>query len=208
MLNMRKILSAAVLAAVLFAVYWFVFRKKENKGSNEPTLQAIKLKKHSPEFNAGIDSVVNAYLNIKTAFVDANVDAAKAATQNFIAQLGKLPLEELKKDTLTILQTVEMNVSDLKANAESLLQQTDITEMRRDFSMVTEMIYPSFLTAVKYEGKKLFVAKCPMAFNDNEAANWLSDNAEIINPYLGSNHPKYKAGMLHCGDVVDSIMAK
>jgi hypothetical protein len=205
---MRKVLSAVVLAVVFFAVYWFVFRKKPSSKPEEPTLKAITLKKHSDVFNAGVDSVVNAYLAIKAAFVEANVEGAKAATTNFIAKLTKLPISELKKDTTTIFQTVEMNVADLKANAESLLQQTDITEMRRDFSMVTEMMYPSFLTAVKYEGKTLYIEKCPMAFNDTEAANWISDNAEIVNPYLGSNHPKYKAGMLHCGEVVDSVVAK
>jgi hypothetical protein len=44
-----------------------------------------------------------------------------------------------------------------------------------------------------------------MAFNDEEEANWLSNSSKVVNPYLGKHHPKYKAGMLHCGDVVDSV---
>jgi hypothetical protein len=50
--------------------------------------------------------------------------------------------------------------------------------------------------------------ECPMAFNDTETANWISNSSEIINPYLGNNHPKYKAGMLHCGELKDSITSK
>jgi hypothetical protein len=44
-----------------------------------------------------------------------------------------------------------------------------------------------------------------MAFNDNETAFWLSDNREVVNPYLGKKHPKYASGMLHCGEVKDSL---
>ena len=47
-----------------------------------------------------------------------------------------------------------------------------------------------------------------MAFGDDQAANWISNSTEIVNPYLGKRHPKYKAGMLHCGELKDSITAK
>jgi hypothetical protein len=47
-----------------------------------------------------------------------------------------------------------------------------------------------------------------MAFNENEPANWISNSQEIINPYLGKNHPKHKGTMLHCGEVKDSIIAQ
>ncbi len=205
---MKKLFLLVILAVVAFAAYWFLLRKKEPTGPAAPPLAHIELKKHSEKFNAGIDSIVNAYLAIKNAFVEADSTAVKVATKNFVALLDKLPIDELKKDTASIYETAKGNLMDVKSNAQSLLQQTDITEMRKDFSMVTEMMYPSFLTTVKYEGKKLFVAKCPMAFNDSTAANWISNSSEIINPYLGKNHPKYHTGMLNCGEVVDSIYAK
>lgn len=205
---MKKIFLLLVLAAVSFAAYWLLIRKKETSELAPPPMSHIELKKHSEKFNKGIDSIVDAYLEIKNAFVDADSTVAKAATRKFVLQLDKLSIDELKKDTTSIYETAKGNLMDVKMNANSILQQTDITEMRKDFSMVTEMMYPSFLTAIKYEGKKLYVAKCPMAFNETTAANWISNNAEIINPYLGKNHPKYKSGMLNCGEVVDSIFAK
>jgi len=69
-------------------------------------------------------------------------------------------------------------------------------------------MYPSFFTAINYEGPKLYLENCPMAFSDSISANWISNSAEIVNPYLGKSHPIYKAGMLHCGEVKDSIVAK
>jgi hypothetical protein len=74
--------------------------------------------------------------------------------------------------------------------------------------MVTEMMYPSFFTAINYEGPKLYLENCPMAFSDSISANWISNSAEIVNPYMGKKHPTYHAGMLACGSVKDSIVAK
>ena len=188
-------------------IYFLFFNKKKNN-VDDPKQQSIVLKKHTDAFNKSTDSVVNAYLNIKNAFVNADTAAARAAARNFIGLIDRLPIDELKKDNATIFETVQSNIADIKSNASSLLNQTNITEMRKDFSMVTEMMYPSFFTAINYEGPKLYVENCPMAFSDSISANWISNSAEIVNPYMGKNHPTYHAGMLGCGSVKDSIFAK
>ena len=43
-------------------------------------------------------------------------------------------------------------VSEMKANADPILQETDLTQMRQDFSMVSENLYP-FLKTIGYEGQ-------------------------------------------------------
>lgn len=203
----RKIFLVLLLAAAGYAAYWFAFKKKQSHPDGPPPVP-LALKKHSEAFNKSIDSMVNAYLSIKDALVNADTAAAKNATRNFIDRLNKIPLDEMKKDTAQVIATVEANLADIKSNAESLLKQPDITEIRRDFSAVTEQMYPSFFKAINYEGPTLYFTNCPMAFNDSIGANWISNSEEIINPYLGKNHPKYKAGMLSCGEVKDSIKAK
>jgi hypothetical protein len=107
-----------------------------------------------------------------------------------------------------VLATVKATIEDVKSNASSLLAQSDVTEMRKDFSSLTGMMYPSFFTALNYEGEKLYLQHCPMAFEGGQGANWISNNSEVVNPYLGTNHPKYKGTMLHCGEVKDSIEVK
>ncbi len=204
---MKKLFPFIAILFVAVTVYFLFFNKKKN-GVDQPKQAAIVLKKHSEGFNKSIDSVVNAYLDIKNAFVNADTAAAKTAANSFILLLDRLPVDELKNDTATIFETVKGNIADIKANAVSLLQQTDITEMRKDFSAVSDMMYPSFFTTINYEGPKLYLANCPMAFSDSISANWITNSAEIVNPYLGKNHPTYKAGMLHCGEVKDSVVAK
>jgi len=204
---MRRILIVFVLLLFAFTIYWFFLRSKHSS-NNVPKQAPIALKKHTPEFNNSIDSLMSAYMNIKNAFVDAETARVKQSISSFILLLDKIPLKELKKDTDGIFETAQANISDIRSNAESLQRQTDITEMRKDFSMVTEMMYPSFFKTINYEGPNLYLLYCPMAFEEDKGANWISNSEEIINPYLGKNHPKYKGTMLHCGEVMDSIKAQ
>ncbi len=44
-----------------------------------------------------------------------------------------------------------------------------------------------------------------MAFNDEFEAWWISTQPEIVNPYLGKKHSKYKDAMLRCGDITDTL---
>lgn len=204
---MKKILLAllvVILGAV--AIYWFKF-SNSGKGGSGSKQQPIALKKHSDVFNQAVALTMNAYFEMKDAFVNADTGKAKEGCRKFIKLLDSIPMAELKTDTLNIYDAAMSDHSNIKSNAESLLQQSDITEMRKDFSMVSENLYPFFRT-INYEGEKMYWQNCPMAFGDEKGANWISNSTDIVNPYLGKNHPEYKATMLHCGEVKDTIKAK
>ena len=160
----------------------------------------------STGFNLSVDELVDKYSRIKDAFVEADMVMVKSAADSFMTKVESLDTNEIKKDTL-IYEMIKMNVGNIKDNIRSMLAQKNSTEMRRDFSGLSESMY-SFLRSIKYKGPTIYFQNCPMAFNDNEPANWLSKSPEVINPYLGNKHPKYKAGMLHCGEIVDSIISK
>lgn len=204
---MKRFLLLLILAIAAFCAYWFIFRSSA-KGPKAPKVAPMTLKKHSDAFNASINKMISEYLSIKDAFIEADTAAAKAGTRSFLTALNAIDTTELQKDTAMILETVMASISDVRSNAESLLNQTDITEMRKDFSSLTDMLYPTFFKAIDYEGPKLYLQNCPMAFNDEIPANWISNSEEVVNPYLGKNHPKYKAGMLHCGEVKDTIKTR
>ncbi len=201
---MKKIGLIVGILLIAFVIYWFKFRT-----TNTPEIAKagpLKAHKHSIIFNSSLDAMLNAYFDLKAAFVDADTAMAKAAAKRFLVFTDSLKLDELKKDTTGILESATMQLNDIKANAESLLKQITITEMRQDFRMVGESIYP-LLKTIHYEGKTLYWQNCPMAFGDGKEANWISNTKEIINPYLGKNDQEFKATMLHCGEVKDSIMA-
>ena len=204
---MKKGLALIVVLLAAFCIYWFMFRKKGPSGP-ETKPEPIVLKKHSEAFNSSIDKAVNAYLAIKDAFVDADTAKAKQNTTIFISLLDSINVDELKNDKAIVVESTKSSIADIRSNAVSLLAQTNITEMRQDFRMVTDMMYPGFFKMINYEGPRLYLENCPMAFGEDKDANWISNSAEIVNPYLGKNHPEYKGSMLHCGEVKDTIKAQ
>ncbi len=203
---MNKKWFFVILVVLGGCCYWF-FTKNKHK-QEEAKEQPISLKKHSQAFNDNINNVVDSYLSLKDAFIEADTTQIKAKAINFIAAVKNIDTLEIKKDTAAVFETIMATIGDVRSNAESILNQTDITEMRRDFSSLTEMMFPVFFNAIKYEGPTLYLQNCPMAFNDTEPANWISKTKEIMNPYMGKKHPKYQSGMLNCGETVDTIKAK
>jgi hypothetical protein len=201
---MKKIIALLILVVGGFSVYWFMLRTKESK-PKAPKLTPIAVKQHSDSFNLSISNLMDAYMGIKDAFVSADTSNAKKFTRSFIALLDGIPVKELEKDDAMIAQTAIANIAEIKANAISLLQQTDVTQMRLDFRTLSDMLYPGFFKIINYEGPTMYLQNCPMAFDGDKDANWISNNSEVVNPYLGNNHPKFKATMLHCGEVKDSI---
>ena len=202
----KRVLIYIEVALVLFLIYQFFLKKpKQNNPSETINFKPVK---HSKQFDEEINNVVTSYLNLKNAFVEADTVEIKLKNKEFIAALEKIDTTELRKDTSSIFETVMSTINDVKANAISLNNQSDIIEMRKDFSSLTDMMFPSFFYAINYEGPTLYLQNCSMAFDDSIPANWISNSEEIMNPYLGKKHPKYQSGMVNCGEVKDSITAQ
>ena len=203
---MKKILIAVIII-LLFLAVWFLFFNKGDKSVTSTKSETSVAKKHSPEFDEQISSLINSYMAMKNAFVEADTSQIKKEAAGFITSADSLDLNELHQKDSAIFMAVQQNLSDIKANATPILQESDITEMRHDFSMVSENLYP-FLKTIGYEGDKLYWQNCPMAFGDAKPGNWLSNTSEINNPYLGKKDPTYKSSMLHCGENMDSLYLK
>lgn len=203
---MKRALAIISVIIILLAV-WFLFFKTNDKTASGDEPEVVSVAKHSAEFNGQVTTVINAYMTLKNAFVDGDTSAIKAEVPKFVSSMDSINPTELQKMDSSVLMAIRQNISDIKANAQPILQESDLTEMRHDFSMVSENLYP-FLKTVGYEGEKLFWQNCPMAFGEDKPANWLSTTSEILNPYLGKNHPEYKSAMLHCGENKDSLYLK
>ena len=204
---MKKVLlGLLVLTLGIVGYYWYMF-SKAGGGNSGPKQEAIKLKKHSDTFNLSVNAAMNAYFEMSAAFVDADTAKAKIAAAKFVKLLDTIPMVELKKDTANIYETAMGTFDGIKSNAADIMLQADLQEMRKDFSMVSENLYP-FFKIINYEGDKMYWQNCPMAFGDEKEANWVSKTTEVVNPYLGKNHPEFKATMLHCGMIKDTIKAK
>jgi hypothetical protein len=150
--------------------------------------------------------LLGAYYQLKSSLVEADSLAADSAALALAGLAKDIDVKELVADSSQVL--LASTLLDSIADASSVLAKSeDLTARRRVFSQLGGHIL-SLLKHTDYGASTVYVQECPMAFNDTETASWLSDASEIVNPYLGKKHPKYSSGMLHCGDLKDSIMVK
>jgi Protein of unknown function (DUF3347) len=171
----------------------------ENSGTTASTPVTIQT---SEATKKAITGVLGAYYQLKDALVEADTTAANKAAVTLATLADSIRVDGIKDSSLSI--TIKNFSGTISAEAIALPEEQDITGKRRAFSMITENLYP-LLQSVQYNESVIYHEMCPMAFNDTEAAFWLSNNREIVNPYLGKKHPKYASGMLHCGELKDSL---
>ena len=202
----KALLGIVILAAIGFGVYKLAFTSKKPVS----TVASVKDKpltvsKNSAVFNESFEKLLRVYFSLKQAITDYDTVKANAAARELARDADNLKLDEIKGDTTgAIKETAKMYAGTINGSAKGLLGETDLVKKKREFQMISEALYDLSRT-VKYDRMKLFHQHCPMAFNDTEEASWLSNSGEVVNPYLGSKHPKYKDKMLHCGDVTDSL---
>lgn len=199
---MKKIALLVVLALAGVLTWWLLETKKKPK-DEIPEQQPVVVSKYSYSFIKAVDTVLNNYYSLSEAFVNWDSAALPQRAKLLENNLDKIPFDELKKDTV-IHQTAITYIDGLKSTLSAIAGTGDITAKRRAFHTFSDNLY-TLLRVIKYDGAKVYVEECPMAFNDTETAMWLSKTANIRNPYLGLHHPRYKSGMLKCGEVKDSL---
>lgn len=199
---MKKIVLLVVLALAGVAS-WYFWETKPKPDNEVAALSQPLASKHSLAFNQSADSVLNAYYALSDALV--NWDSAKA--QIHITQLkdrlANFPLAELKGDAAQP-QTAQPLLQQVQQATTAMESAKGLESKRRAFHTLSQKLY-DLLRTVRYDAATVYLQECPMAFNDDETGNWLSQAAAIRNPYLGTQHPKYKSGMLECGETKDSI---
>jgi hypothetical protein len=151
---------------------------------------------------ASVTNMLTAYYQLKNALVEYDTAAVNKAAAALVIAADSVDVKEVTDST--IAATLQNFSGSIASEAKAMVIEKDLGEKKRSFSMISENLYP-MLQAIQYNETVIYHQMCPMAFNDNETAFWLSDNREVVNPYLGKKHPKYASGMLHCGEVKDSL---
>jgi len=199
---MRPIIIFLVLAGVGI-ITWLVLGRP-GKPAEGPKQQALPISKHSDTFNTKVATVLGTYEKLSEQFVAWDSAQAVTTAQALTKEVENINLDELKKDSNAIYETALAFVDNAKANLQTIETEKGIRPQREAFNNLTDNLY-QFLNTVKYDREKLYLQQCPMAFDDTQAANWLSKKPEIRNPYLGLHHPTYGKGMLTCGETKQTI---
>lgn len=199
---MKKFIIALIVIALLaFIIYWLVGKPKDTTENKEPV--PISVTKQSDAFQTAFSQLMTTYYSMRDGFVNWDTVAVNKAAVDIQAKADSLPMQELKTDS-SLIETAKSFSQSITAEAKGILGEKDLEQKRRTFYVLSENLY-NLIRTVRYKGEVIYHQHCPMAFNDTEEAYWLSNSNEIMNPYLGKSHPKYKSGMLHCGDISDSL---
>ncbi len=198
-----RILAILIVVVLLVVGVWFGFtHQKENK--NQPKPLPIAVSQHSDTFNTNVNKVMASYAALTEDFI--NWDSAAAAKEASILgqNLNNMNFNELKKDTV-IYQTATSYLDNFKTDIRTMETAPGIVKKREAFNSLSQNLY-DLLRTIHYDGSKMYLQECPMAFNNETTpGTWLSPNAAIRNPYMGLHHPKYGKAMMTCGNTKDSI---
>jgi hypothetical protein len=200
---MKKGIAIIGATVIVVAVYLILFYKKNDRPNDVPKQQPLAQSKNSDEFNTPFNDMLNSYFDLKNALVDWDTAKTSAAANTLATLTQKVPYDKLKADT-TIVATAKSFSDNVVAEARGIAGETTIEGKRRSFYTLSENLY-NLLRTVHYDQQVIYHDQCPMAFNDNEEAYWLSNTRSIVNPYLGKKHPRYAGGMVTCGSIADSI---
>lgn len=198
---MKKYIGIIVIATSLLAC------KGRDQQAQETTPVENKplVSKNTETFNHSFEQLLTAYDSLKNALTDYDTTAANAAAGQLAKASDNLPLKEIKGDsTGAIKETAASYTSTISSDAKTLVTETEPEKKKRQFQAISDAMF-DLIRTVKYDKQKIYRQHCPMAFNDQEEAYWISTSNEVINPYLGKKHPKYKGTMVNCGDVADSL---
>lgn len=199
---MKKLLLLVVLAVVGVTTWYFFVTRKKPKDET-PRLQPVAVSQHSAAFNGSVNAVLDHYHALTEAFVNWDSAAVPGHASALQARLDSVQFGELEKDA-TIHQTAVSYLDMFRNDLSAISGQNNLTSKRQAYHAFSQNLY-DLLRIIKYDNQKLYLQECPMAFNDTEPGLWLSKTDAIRNPYLGLHHPKYKAGMLKCGETKDTI---
>jgi hypothetical protein len=199
--RMRPIFLILLLFGVGI-IAWLILSRPGDK-QPETKQAAIAVSKYSEGFNNAVAGALTDYYKIAESFVTWDSAAAANHATRLTEDLNNLPLDELKKDP-GIYETALMFVENTKGEAQTIASEQAIRAQRESFNSLTDNFY-QFLNVVKYDRQVLYLQECPMAFDDTKSAQWLSQQEEIRNPYLGLYHPTYGKGMLKCGETKTTL---
>lgn len=183
--------GTVLLAAALFACQQPAPKTAETSAPATAALQAP----YSQVFYDSLQLAMQSYYQLSAALVKADSSAANTAAAILKAHMDSLPVNTLQMDS-SHLGIISGTTGSISAELAGFEGEQGLEGKRASFQMVSDMLF-DLVRNTGLKGKTIYHQYCPMAFDD-KGAYWLSEKAEIVNPYFGDK-------MLHCGETKDTL---
>ena len=160
---------------------------------NRPENKKIEV---STIFQSQLTQLTEEYFKVKNSLVSDDALATQKAAAAVQSSLSKVDMSLVKGPAYDQWMIIR---SEIQKAAGMIVKESEIANQRRYFSPLSQ----AFLELTETFGltkDKVYKEYCPMAFDD-KGAFWLSESAEIRNPYFGKS-------MLACGEVTETFLRK
>jgi len=145
------------------------------------------------EINVNKDAnfVITTYLGVKNALVAGDHQDAKAKAKKLLAAIILVPVNKFSADQRKLWSAY---TDKLQFDSRHISESDEISHQREHFANLSKNMYELF-KGLKLNDVALYEQYCPM-----KKATWLSETANIKNPYYGSK-------MLTCGKTTATLDA-
>ena len=177
---MKKVL---LIYAVLIAgiIIWYYGVGKEKRVFDDSKAQALKVSKHSPEFNQSMENIMENYYKMTASFTEGDTASINIDAVELAKALDSLKIDELKSDS-DIYQTAAIMWDDTKTEIAGMQGDPSLQAKRESLNLFSNELFTLLLT-IHYDLSKLYWQECSSAFGEDTPGNWLSDSGKSKNPY-------------------------
>ena len=148
--------------------------------------------KSDPGFRKQLQAVFTAYLSVKDALIQSDVNTAAQQAIQLQNTIGEVDMKLVKGDAHVEWMK---DLAVLEKASTSIAEDGDLAQARMMLSPLSDQLFHTLKKfQVSVDGYRQF---CPMAM-DNQGAFWLSDSDKVLNPYFGD-------AMLTCGNVEEEL---
>lgn len=188
-INLFRISMIGVLAV-------FTACTQHASGGAEDATEIVMDRDVPQELNKQMEQLTSSYFELKDLLV---ADDSAAAADKATELLAKV--NEVNSDLVPAVDAKRWlnRKKELIKSGLGVQQAPTLEDQRKHFEALGNTLY-LVLTEIGAGSTKVYRQYCPMAF-ENTGAYWLSDKAEIRNPYFGDM-------MLECGLVKEVISFK
>jgi hypothetical protein len=186
--------TALILSIIILSIA--CKNKDEKTETTETETKTNVAYSYSEVFSQSVNNTLNAYYNLKDAFVASDTAGVNAAGKELKTLLDSLKLDEVQKNDSLGFSSIYGRPGDVAAEVTGMLGESDIEKKRESFEMISNAFY-DILRVIKPAGTTIYYQYCPMAF-DSKGAYWLSNADSIRNPYFGKK-------MLTCGETKETL---
>ena len=177
---MKKVLLIyVVLIAGIIVWYYGVGQGKRVFGDSKAN--ALKVSKHSPEFNQSMEEIMDNYYKMTDNFISGDTMAINKNAAKLKISLDSLKIEELKKDS-DIYETAATIWDNTKTEISGMVGDPSLQAKRESLNLFSNELFTLLLT-IHYDLSKLYWQECSSAFGDDTPGNWISASEGSKNPY-------------------------